>query len=104
MGPSDPAGAAVPAPRAGVWRTTGTGAAPPAYVRGTCDRGAMVWGQLYAPSYGPLAEVFHALGLGQPVFLSSPSTALVSLAVFNILADARLLHGARLGGPHAGPR
>jgi multiple sugar transport system permease protein len=45
---------------------------------------AMVWGQLYAPSYGPLAEVFHALGLGQPVFLSSPSTALVSLAVFNI--------------------
>jgi multiple sugar transport system permease protein len=45
---------------------------------------AMVWGQLYAPSYGPLAGVFGTLGLGHPVFLSSPSTALVSLAVFNI--------------------
>jgi multiple sugar transport system permease protein len=45
---------------------------------------AMVWGELYAPSYGPLAQVFHALGLGEPVFLSSPSTALASLAAFNI--------------------
>lgn len=45
---------------------------------------AMVWGELYAPSYGPLAQIFHTLGLGQPVFLSSPSTALVSLAAFNM--------------------
>lgn len=45
---------------------------------------AMVWGELYAPSYGPLAQIFDALGLGEPTFLSSPSTALVSLAVFNI--------------------
>ncbi len=45
---------------------------------------AMVWGALYAPSYGPLAQMFHAVGLGQPTFLSSPSSALASLAAFNI--------------------
>lgn len=45
---------------------------------------AMVWGALYAPSYGPLAQMFHAVGLGQQAFLSSPSSALASLAAFNI--------------------
>jgi multiple sugar transport system permease protein len=45
---------------------------------------AMVWGELYAPSYGPLAQVSHVLGLGEPAFLSSPSSALGSLAAFNI--------------------
>lgn len=45
---------------------------------------AMVWGQLYGPSYGPLAQIFRVLHLGGATFLSSPSTALVSLAVFNV--------------------
>ncbi|MGD0985489.1 MAG: sugar ABC transporter permease [Acidimicrobiales bacterium] len=45
---------------------------------------AIVWGALYEPSYGPLAEMFKAVGLSAPAFLSSPSTALVSLVAFNI--------------------
>lgn len=45
---------------------------------------AMVWGALYAPNYGPLAAAFQLVGLTSPSFLSSPSTALVSLVVFHV--------------------
>ena len=45
---------------------------------------AIVWGALYEPSYGPFAQMFKAVGLSPPAFLSSPSTALVSLVAFNI--------------------
>ena len=45
---------------------------------------AMVWGALYAPNYGPLAALFDAVGLPAPQFLSSPSSALLSLVVFHV--------------------
>ncbi len=45
---------------------------------------SIVWGQLYAPNYGPLSRMFSAIGLGDLTFLSSPSTALLSLVVFHI--------------------
>lgn len=45
---------------------------------------ALVWSELYAPMYGPLARIFQVLGLGQPAFLSSPSTALLCLVIFQI--------------------
>jgi ABC-type sugar transport system permease subunit len=45
---------------------------------------AIVWGALYEPSYGPFAEMFKVFGLPAPAFLSSPSTALISLVAFNI--------------------
>lgn len=45
---------------------------------------AMVWGALYAPNYGPLAALFDAVGLPAPQFLSSPSSALISLVVFHV--------------------
>jgi ABC-type sugar transport system permease subunit len=45
---------------------------------------SMVWGALYAPNYGPLAALFDAIGLPAPQFLSSPSSALLSLVVFHV--------------------
>lgn len=45
---------------------------------------AIVWSQLYAPSYGPFAQMFRAVGLEPPAFLSSPSSALASLVAFNV--------------------
>lgn len=45
---------------------------------------AIVWSQLYAPSYGPFAAMFRAVGLQPPAFLSSPSSALISLVAFNV--------------------
>lgn len=45
---------------------------------------AIVWGALYAPTYGPLARMFDAVGLPMPQFLSSPSSALASLVVFHV--------------------
>ena len=32
---------------------------------------ALMWGDLYAPSFGPLAQISRALGLGTPGFLTS---------------------------------
>ncbi len=43
---------------------------------------ALVWSQLYAPIYGPLARIFQLVGLGEPSFLTSPSTALLCLVIF----------------------
>ncbi|MEU6998053.1 sugar ABC transporter permease [Nonomuraea sp. NPDC046570] len=45
---------------------------------------AIVWGALYAPDYGPFAQVFAALGLPDPTWLSAPDTALVSLVIFHL--------------------
>jgi multiple sugar transport system permease protein len=45
---------------------------------------AIVWNALYAPNYGPFARMFQFAGLPAPAFLSSPSTALVSLVAFNV--------------------
>ena len=45
---------------------------------------AIVWSSLYAPIYGPFAQVFDLLGLSPPLFLSAPSSALFSLVVFHV--------------------
>ncbi|WP_084517991.1 carbohydrate ABC transporter permease [Microtetraspora niveoalba] len=45
---------------------------------------AIVWGALYAPDYGPIAQAFAAVGLDAPAWLSDPGTALVSLVVFHV--------------------
>ncbi|RCG26781.1 sugar ABC transporter permease [Sphaerisporangium album] len=45
---------------------------------------AIVWGALYAPDYGPFAQMFSAVGLSAPAWLSEPGTALVSLVVFHV--------------------
>jgi len=45
---------------------------------------AIVWDELYQPGYGPFARLFELAGLSAPSFLSSPTTALVSLAAFNV--------------------
>ncbi|MEV0968872.1 carbohydrate ABC transporter permease [Microtetraspora glauca] len=45
---------------------------------------AIVWGALYAPDYGPIAQAFDAVGLDAPAWLSDPGTALVSLVVFHV--------------------
>ncbi|HEX3804919.1 MAG TPA: sugar ABC transporter permease [Solirubrobacteraceae bacterium] len=45
---------------------------------------ALVWSELYEPIYGPLARIFQLLGLGQPSFLTSPSTALLCLVIFQV--------------------
>lgn len=45
---------------------------------------AIVWDALYQPGYGPFARLFQLAGLNPPAFLSSPTTALASLAAFNI--------------------
>jgi multiple sugar transport system permease protein len=45
---------------------------------------ALVWDGLYAPNYGPFARLFQLVGLHPPAFISSPSTALMSLVAFNV--------------------
>lgn len=45
---------------------------------------AIIWGELYTPTYGPFGEIFSSLGLGHPAFIYSPGSALVSLVVFNV--------------------
>jgi multiple sugar transport system permease protein len=44
----------------------------------------IVWGNIYAPGYGPLAAVFDAFGAPSPAWLSDPQWALLSLVVFNV--------------------
>jgi ABC-type sugar transport system permease subunit len=44
----------------------------------------IVWGNIYAPGYGPLAAVFDAVGAESPAWLSDPKWALLSLVVFNV--------------------
>jgi multiple sugar transport system permease protein len=45
---------------------------------------ALVWGNLYAPDYGPLSQVTSAVGLGRVGWTSDPDLALLSLALFNV--------------------
>ncbi|MDF5756230.1 sugar ABC transporter permease [Spongiactinospora sp. TRM90649] len=45
---------------------------------------AIVWGALYAPDYGPFAQMFSLIGLDPPDWLSDPGTALVSLVIFHV--------------------
>jgi multiple sugar transport system permease protein len=45
---------------------------------------AIIWSALYAPTYGPFARLYDLVGLPPPQFLSSPSSALMSLVVFHV--------------------
>jgi multiple sugar transport system permease protein len=45
---------------------------------------AIVWSALYAPTYGPFARLYDLVGLTPPQFLSSPTSALLSLVVFHV--------------------
>ncbi|WP_418606503.1 carbohydrate ABC transporter permease [Georgenia sp. SUBG003] len=44
----------------------------------------IIWSNLYAPGYGPIDNVLALAGIGSPGWLSNPSTALVSLVIFNV--------------------
>lgn len=44
---------------------------------------AIIWGNLYA-SYGPISGALQGLGITAPSWLNTPSTALMSLVVFNV--------------------
>lgn len=44
----------------------------------------IIWGNIYAPGYGPLSAALGAIGVEAPGWLSDPSWALVSLVVFNV--------------------
>jgi len=45
---------------------------------------ALVWGNLYAPGYGPLDQLVAALGFEPVGWISDPDVALFSLALFNV--------------------
>src|SRR5690606_17702721 len=45
---------------------------------------AMVWGALYAPTYGPFDQILGWFGISGVGWLSSPSTALISLVIFHV--------------------
>ena len=45
---------------------------------------SMVWGVLYAPTYGPFDQILGWFGLSGGGWLSSPSTALISLVIFHV--------------------
>jgi ABC-type sugar transport systems, permease components len=44
----------------------------------------IVWGNLYAPGYGPFSAVFTAVGVTPPGWLSDPRIALLSVVIFNV--------------------
>ncbi|MFD6054067.1 carbohydrate ABC transporter permease [Agromyces sp. NPDC060279] len=44
----------------------------------------IIWGNIYAPGYGPLSAMLGAIGIPAPGWLSDPSWALVSLVIFNV--------------------
>lgn len=44
----------------------------------------IVWGNLYAPGYGPFSAIFASLGLPSPAWLSDPRIALISVVIFNV--------------------
>lgn len=44
---------------------------------------AIIWGNLYA-SYGPVSGALQQVGVNPPSWLNTPSTALMSLVVFNV--------------------
>ena len=45
---------------------------------------AELWGYIYDASYGVLDQIFHAVGLGQPIFLGTPTPAIVAMMVADI--------------------
>ena len=44
----------------------------------------IVWSNLYAPSYGPIDAALSFVGITSPGWLSNPSSALISLVIFNV--------------------
>lgn len=44
----------------------------------------IVWGNLYAPGYGPFSALFTAAGIPAPGWLSDPRIALISVVIFNV--------------------
>lgn len=44
----------------------------------------IIWGNIYAPGYGPLSSALNFMGVPSPAWLSDPSWALVSLVIFNV--------------------
>ena len=44
----------------------------------------IVWGNLYAPGYGPFSAIFNAIGVPAPGWLSDPRIALFSVVLFNV--------------------
>lgn len=45
---------------------------------------AQLWGYIYNPTYGILDTIFSHIGLGTPVFLGTPTPAIISLMVADI--------------------
>ena len=45
---------------------------------------ALVWSKLYSPTEGPINQMLGLLGIGPLPWLSSPSTALVSIVLLNV--------------------
>jgi ABC-type sugar transport system permease subunit len=44
----------------------------------------VIWGFLYAPTYGPINQILGELGIDGPTWLSNPDIALYSLVIFNV--------------------
>ncbi len=44
----------------------------------------IIWGNIYAPGYGPLSATLEGVGISAPAWLSDPSWALLSLVIFNV--------------------
>lgn len=44
----------------------------------------VIWGFLYAPTYGPINQIIEFLGGTGPAWISNPSIALYSLVLFNV--------------------
>jgi multiple sugar transport system permease protein len=45
---------------------------------------AELWGYIYQGTYGVLGAIFQAVGLGRPIFLGTPTPAIVSMMVADI--------------------
>lgn len=45
---------------------------------------ALVWSKLYSPTEGPINQMLGWIGIGPQPWLSSPSTALVSIVLLNV--------------------
>ncbi len=45
---------------------------------------AELWGYIYDASYGVLDQIFNAVGLGQPIFLGTPTPAIAAMMVADI--------------------
>lgn len=45
---------------------------------------ATLWDYIYDPTYGVADAIFHALGLGSPVILGSPASAIIAMMVADV--------------------